>query len=62
MSGWTAAMCTNCWVMENPDRIPTRVIEAELERCHNCGRFTSSGIYIRKNPTLQAYPTDREDD
>lgn len=62
MSGWTAAICTDCWVRANPDRQPTRLKEPYVERCHNCGRFTTSGIYIRLNPAEQNYPTHREDD
>lgn len=55
-------MCTDCWVTVNPDRVPVRVFDAELETCHSCGRYTTSGIYIRANPANQAYPTFREDD
>ena len=62
MSGWTAATCTDCWFRMHPERMPTRVKDPDRERCHACGRFTLAGIYIRVSPTLQAFPTHREDD
>lgn len=62
MSGWTAAICTYCWFGQNPDREPVRVKDANTETCHECGVRTRAGIYIRKNPEQQIYPTYKEGD
>lgn len=62
MSGWTAAMCERCWDVANPNREPVRVVDADAETCHACGGLTFSGIFIRKDPREQNYPTPKKDD
>ncbi len=50
MSKWTHNMCMDCWVRENGDRTPTRLIDADTEVCCFCGSETSDGIFVRAEP------------
>lgn len=67
---WTQPLCTDCWIRENLSeegvRIPTRVVnipwEELLERCCECGRMTSAGIFTRKDPKEVPYPRENNDD
>jgi hypothetical protein len=54
---WTQPQCNLCWKRENPERVPTRVLDCEEERCATCGRWTKSGIYIRIDPMIAPYPS-----
>lgn len=60
MSGWNAAMCDDCWVTYNPGRVAVKIKAryAEWETCSNCGLGTNSGIYVRKDPKAQNFPTE----
>lgn len=74
---WTQPVCTHCWVQENsvPDddggaliRTPVRLKNPDnlpweelLERCCKCGRATTSGIYIRIDPTTVPFPNPEEE-
>lgn len=49
MSGWRSVQqCEVCWQEDNPDRTPTRVTGDEAEVCVDCGRVTTSGIWVRR--------------
>lgn len=58
-SAWTHLLCDVCWKRDNPDREPIRV-KAEpgtadeytfwVGPCCQCGGFTGSGIFVRKDP------------
>lgn len=50
MSNWTHPLCLDCWYDGHPDQFPVRIREPELERCCNCGDYTSEGIYVRADP------------
>lgn len=43
----TAAFCDDCWDRRVPDKPAPRSSQGPLERCHGCGRLTTSGIYVR---------------
>ena len=57
------AQCEQCWIESNTHydngemvvRIPIRVssLHVTLEACDDCGKPTISGIYIRKEITIQ---------
>lgn len=55
MSGWTHALCAQCWAEENGGRIPVVMRNAEAEVCCRCGANTRSGIYIRRDPVLLSW-------
>lgn len=62
MAGWSAALCTHCWIMMHPDREPVRLVQPHIEVCSDCGRYTLSGIYHRKAPGEQNYPTKEHEE
>lgn len=57
MAKWTHAICEKCWKTLNPGRSPTRLRDARVETCCECGCFTQNGVYIRKDPKTVKYPT-----
>lgn len=54
MSGWTHAICGECWEERSPGREPVRVRDGEDRPCCFCGRATAEGIYVREAPTSLA--------
>jgi len=54
---WTeAALCIQCWVQEEPDRLPY-TLNAEHrqdEICYSCHIPTRSGIYARRRCVVKA--------
>lgn len=50
-SPWTHAICASCWAALHPDREPIRVTDAPLDTCCYCGNPSTSGIYVRADPT-----------
>lgn len=63
---WTQPTCTDCWVRDNSQetpeglsiRTPVRVRQDDWvpEICCLCGRLTSSGIFIRVDPSKVPFP------
>lgn len=41
------AVCDDCWVAREGDRVPVRFKEPPSEPCHFCDKITLSGIYQR---------------
>lgn len=54
MSGWTHLSCKTCWNKSNPDRVVAVDDQSSAEDggepCCFCGEWTTSGIYVRRNP------------
>lgn len=53
MTWETVAICVQCWIATNPqkplaDDHPAHGGHGYLERCHECGEPTRSGIYVRR--------------
>lgn len=40
-------VCDDCWALREGSRVPTRIVDAEEERCVFCGTMTRSGITQR---------------
>ena len=54
---WTQPVCLPCWSIENPDgSAAARLNALTREVCCMCGRLTTAGIYVRKNPNTVRYP------
>lgn len=55
---WNQPICDPCWGAEQPDRTPARIAELYREdlTCCMCGRPTSSGILVRRDPREVPYP------
>ena len=62
MSGWwSAPVCFHCWhsAQQNPHRQPVRVLApwpGNVELCHECGRFTIEGIFVRARRVMPPHP------
>lgn len=41
------AICGDCWVLFNGNRIPARVTDAGINGCCYCGGVTNDGIFVR---------------
>jgi hypothetical protein len=54
---WTQPQCDDCWEHSMGDKPPTRLVEAQDETCATCGVVTTSGIYIRVDPTTVPFPS-----
>lgn len=50
MSGWTHAMCDECWWEQHGFEEPCVLIKRHAELCGWCGKLTRSGIYVRADP------------
>jgi RNA polymerase subunit RPABC4/transcription elongation factor Spt4 len=55
-SRWNQPVCDRCWALIRPNREPARLVQAESETCAVCGQDTTSGIYVRMDPSSVAYP------
>lgn len=54
---WTQPMCDACWISERGRSAePMRMTAPEIEQCAWCGRSTTSGIYVRADPTTVPHP------
>ncbi len=51
MSRWNHAVCDLCWSEREPDRTPVRFTVAPTVDCCYCGTPTTSGIFVRQDPT-----------
>lgn len=54
-SRWTHPICSSCYALEEPGRIPTKVNTlgqaiGVIELCCFCGKGTVEGIWYRKDP------------
>lgn len=56
---WTQPICRLCWNHDHPDKPfgEDRDGRGPEERCSNCGSWTRSGVYIRVDPKVAAYPS-----
>jgi hypothetical protein len=62
---WTQPICRECWNERNPDRQVTNAATlylSEREFCCHCGEPATSGIYVRVDPALIAYPSLKKED
>lgn len=60
---WTQPCCDDCWVEQEPNRVPVRVVSVDMalpeyEQCAWCGQGTLSGIYKRADPRSVLYPAE----
>lgn len=51
MSRWTHPICEACWNEQHPDRKTACSEVGDEETCYFCGFRTTSGIYVREDPT-----------
>lgn len=51
MAEWVHTICYSCWNIREGHSVPHRMIEENQEECCFCGDLTSSGIYVRHDPT-----------
>jgi hypothetical protein len=58
--GWTHAICDDCFNHRKPGHHPVRVKDPDREQCCDCGRPTTSGIYIRDDPMMVRYPRPKQ--
>jgi len=54
---FTQPVCDECWDLRYPDRPSPRLGQGPQERCCDCTTLTSSGIYIRVDPSTVPHPT-----
>ncbi|MGN2634653.1 hypothetical protein ACTD5D_00350 [Nocardia takedensis] len=54
---WTQPACDECFQLTHPGRDPFALRNPDTERCCLCGAATTSGIYIRIDPSTVAHPT-----
>jgi hypothetical protein len=61
---WNQPSCAICYAHLHPGREPVLLAEfaRRPERCAWCGQTTLSGIYVRSDPRLVAYPAADDDD
>lgn len=61
MSAWTHAVCDECWMLMEPNRMPVKVrvdrMESAACACCRCGK-TTDGIFVRGDPKV--YPCKGE--
>lgn len=57
---WNQPICLGCWWVRNPERKPYCLIDPEQERCCDCGRSTTEGIYIRIDPATVRFPSEED--
>lgn len=50
-SRWTHSVCDGCYRIISPDQDPTRLVNPAEATCCLCGDRTSSGIFVRMDPT-----------
>lgn len=51
MSKWTHSICDDCWHKKEPEIEPSRLVDVIGNICCFCGLLTTSGIYVREDPT-----------
>lgn len=56
---WTQPICISCWVIKNPGRRASRLIDSDSEICAYCGFITESGIYVRDDPANVKFPREK---
>ena len=60
---WTHPQCKECWHIEHPTiKVePTRVVEPiKPYICCTCGKPTTDGIFIRRDPELVNYLNNKD--
>jgi hypothetical protein len=61
--GWSSQpICNKCWWTDYPERVPHRLIDADVEQCVRCGQLTTAGIYVRHYQPGPGYPRWPADD
>jgi hypothetical protein len=48
---WIHAVCPTCWLNTWAGRLPARLGDEEPELCCFCGRDTSAGLYVKRDPS-----------
>lgn len=62
MSQWTHPICEDCYDDRFPGREPSAMGNPEPERCCDCGKATTDGIYFREDPDrMRAHETHPDD-
>lgn len=59
--GWTQPACAGCFARHNPGRHPLLFTDPDNETCCYCGTPTTSGIYVRVDPTTVDHPTHEKE-
>ena len=57
---WTQPMCEDCYANREPERVPVRLTQPEVEICCMCGAETREGIYYRVDPSTVPFPHREE--
>lgn len=60
---WNQPICDACWHDLQPERRPVRLATPirRSETCSMCGKTTDSGIYVRADPRIVAFPRAEPD-
>lgn len=54
---WIQPICAGCYNRRYPGRDPACFSPPGTESCCDCGNTTVTGIYMRVDPGMVAYPT-----
>jgi hypothetical protein len=57
---WNQPICNEDWFRRDYDREPHRLSPAQLEVCAFCGAPTTSGIYVRIDPSTVPFPQEED--
>lgn len=49
-SRWTHSVCLPCWRTLKGERPPVTMAERENKVCCLCGRYHTSGVFVRDEP------------
>lgn len=55
---WTQPICSFCYNSRYPGREPLRIADDGYEKCCDCGKPTSDGIYFRVDPSTVKFPQE----
>lgn len=56
---WTQSICVDCSDERNPERKAVALVDTHRneETCCYCGEPTTSGIYVRADPSTVPFPS-----
>lgn len=59
---WTQPICSDCYDVRYPDRVPVQILDYKTEECVDCGFYTDEGIYFRIDPKEARFPSLTKED
>jgi hypothetical protein len=57
---WNQPICLDCYQVRYPNREPFAMRECLPEKCCDCGRDSTDGIYFRIDPRTVKFPSEEE--